>query len=258
MNLGLTHRTALITGSYRGTGRIIAERMLAEGAKVLVHGFTKAQADTAVAELGAGVAVSFDPTSDDCRTTLDALAADHHIDVLINNYGHADRGDWQTLDTADWVRVYEHNTLSCVRLIDALVPAMKARGYGRIINLGTVGSTRPNGERPHYYAAKGALANLTQSLAKNLGRHGITVNLVSPALIRTPEVESAFRAQADRDGKPSDWASVEAELARNIPLGRIATREEVADLVLFLASDRAAGIHGQNIRVDGGQLGIVQ
>ena len=258
MELGLENRTALVTGSYRGTGQIIAGQLLAEGCRVLVHGFTEAQASAAVAALGGGVAVHFDPTSDAVAADLKQLLAEYPIDILINNYGNADQGHWQQLTTADWYRAYEHNALASVRLIDALLPPMRERGWGRIIYLGTVGSTRPNVARPHYYAAKGALANLTQSLAQAVAGSGVTVNLVSPGLIRTPEVEAAYIGRAERRGEPSDWAAVEAKLARDIPLGRISTREDVADAVLFLASERAGGIHGLNLRLDGGQLGLVQ
>ncbi|MEM1433996.1 MAG: SDR family oxidoreductase [Pseudomonadota bacterium] len=258
MELGLGNRTALVTGSHRGTGQIIAKHLLAEGCRVLVHGFTEEQATAAVATLGAGSPVHFDPTSAAVAADLAQLTAAYTIDILINNYGNADQGRWQQLETADWYRAYEHNALASVRLIDALLPGMRERGWGRIINLGTVGSTRPNVARPHYYAAKGALANLTQSLAQAVAGSGVTVNLVSPGLIRTPEVEAASIARAERRGEPTEWAAVEAELAKDIPLGRISTREDIADAVLFLASARAGGIHGLNLRLDGGQLGLVQ
>lgn len=258
MELGLAQRTALVTGSYRGTGLVIARQLLGEGVTVLIHGFTLSAAEAARDELGGGIAVAFDPTSDHCRTALEELAATYPIDILINNYGNADQGAWQGLASADWYRAYDHNALASVRTIDALLPAMRERGWGRIINLGTVGSTKPNAARPHYYAAKGALANLTQSLAQAVGGTGVTVNLVSPGLIRTPEVEAGYRARAERRGDSTDWADIERELAANIPLGRIATRDEVAAVVVFLASEQAGAIHGQNLRIDGGQLGIVE
>ena len=130
----------------------------------------------------------------------------------------------------------------------------------RIINLGTIGSTRPNSVMPHYYSAKGALATLTVSLAKELGPRGITVNLVSPGLIRTPEVEAQYLKHALESGWGNDFDAAEAKITEAFfpnPLNRIATREEVADVVLFLASARASFVNGQNIRVDGGAVDIV-
>jgi NAD(P)-dependent dehydrogenase (short-subunit alcohol dehydrogenase family) len=110
---------------------------------------------------------------------------------------------------------------------------------------------------PHYYAAKGALATMTVSLAKELGGTGITVNLVSPGLIRTPEVEAAYLERGRRKGWGQTWEEIEPRVAADIPIGRIVCREEVADLVLFLASPLSDAIHGQNIRIDGGALDIV-
>ena len=113
---------------------------------------------------------------------------------------------------------------------------------------------------PHYYASKGALATLTVSLAKELAGSAITVNTVSPGLIRTAEVEAQYRAVAKRKGWGESWAEIEAGIMAEggaNPLGRIARVEEVADLVVFLASDRAGFINGQNIRIDGGAVDIV-
>ena len=113
---------------------------------------------------------------------------------------------------------------------------------------------------PHYYSAKGALATLTVSLAKELGPRGITVNLVSPGLIRTPEVEAQYLKQAKDAGWGNDFETAEEKITEKFfpnPLKRIATRQEVADVILFLASARASFVNGQNIRVDGGAVDIV-
>ncbi|MEZ5560677.1 MAG: SDR family oxidoreductase [Pseudomonadales bacterium] len=257
MELGLSGKTALVSGSHRGTGLIIAGHLAREGVRVLVHGFERAQAEAAVTELGAGVAVWGDITCDAGAAELVSQCHGEHLDILVNNYGTAARGSWQASGTNDWLEAYQHNVLSAQRLIQAFLPGMRERGRGRIINLGTVGSTRPNSRMPQYYSAKGALATMTISLARELAGTGVRVNLVSPGLILTPEVQAAELERARRNGWGDTWEAVEARVAAEIPIGRIVRREEVADLVVFLASDRADAIHGQNIRIDGGSLGIL-
>jgi 3-oxoacyl-[acyl-carrier protein] reductase len=254
MDLRLGGKTALVTGSARGTGLIIARRLAEEGARVLVHGLEPGHAERAVAELGVGVPVTGDITTDAGAAALLHQCRDEPIDILVNNYGTADSGTWDRSDTDDWLLAYQKNVLSAQRLIRALLPDLRARPFARIINLGTVGSTRPNARMPHYYAAKGALATMTISLAREVAGTAIRVNLVSPGLILTPEVEAAWLARGPANGWGDTWAEIEPHVAADIPIRRIARREEVADLVAFLASPLADAIHGQNIRIDGGAL----
>jgi NAD(P)-dependent dehydrogenase (short-subunit alcohol dehydrogenase family) len=258
MELGLSDKTALVTGSHRGTGAIIAARLIDEGATVLVHGFTRDEAERACETNRGGRAVWGDiATVEGTEQLLSHCATTPPIDILVNNYGTAGPGRWDDTDEAAWLDMYQRNVLSARRLIQRLLPGMRERRWGRIINLGTVGSTRPAARMPHYYAAKGALATLTVSLAQEVASSGITVNLVSPGLIHTAEVEANYIAQGRRNGWGETWAEIEPRVAADIPIGRIVRREEVADLVAFLASPRADAIHGQNIRIDGGALGVL-
>ena len=263
MDLELEGKTALVTGAYRGTGAGIAKALAAEGARVVVHGFAADEAAPVADEIGAAAtAIAGDILTDDgAEEAADAaLSATGRIDILVNNYGKAERGAWMESESADWIDVYEKNVLSAARMVRLLVPGMKQAGWGRVINLGTVGSTRPGARMPHYYAAKGALATMTVSLAKDLAGSGITVNTVSPGLIRTVEVEETYRKLAVRKGWGETWPEIEAGIMREVmdnPTGRIARIEEVGDLVAFLASPRADFINGQNIRIDGGAVDIV-
>lgn len=258
MDLQLTGKTALVTGAHRGTGHVIAQHLAAEGARVLLHGFTAEQSQSAASNITPKVIpVAGDITTDvGAQQLLDALAATPP-DILVNNYGTADRGDWGSADTNAWLDAYQKNVLSAQRLIRGLLPGMRERDFGRIINLGTVGSTRPNAIMPHYYAAKGALATLTVGLAKEVAGTGIRVNLVSPGLILTPEVEAAYIKRGQTKGWGDTWEQVEPHVAKDIPIGRIVRREEVADLICFLASPKADALHSQNIRIDGGAVDIV-
>lgn len=263
MELDLSGRRALVTGSDRNTGQVIAATLGAAGAAVVVHSNEGAEAARrTAAELDCAHAVSGDlGTETGCEEVLRQLQdADLAIDVLVNNYGTASRGKWDTASSADWLDMYEKNVLSVARLVRGLTAGMKQAGWGRIVNLGTIGSHRPGAIMPHYYSAKGALATLGVSLAQELAGTGITVNTVSPGLIHTPDLEAGYRQRAQKKGWGEDWDDIMAHIVAEDfpnPCGRIATRQEVADLVLFLCSERAGFINGQNIRVDGGAIAYV-
>lgn len=256
MDLHLASRRALVSGSSRGTGAGIARVLAREGATVYVHGFELEAAEVvarAIREEG------FDARAlaGDIRTDAGARAvaeAAGEIDILVNNYGVAEAGSW-TSPTADWIDIYEKNVLSGVRLVQALTPGMKARGWGRVLFVSTVGYARPNSRMPHYYASKMALVNMTLSLAKELAHTGITVNCISPGIIATPEIREMYERRAIQHGEPSDWASIEQRIVHGDmpnPAGIVGTPEDIGELVAFLASDRARYVNAANIRIDGG------
>lgn len=264
MDLGLRGRTALVTASYRGTGRGIARVLAAEGATVVVHGFDLELAEVVAAELratgGDARAVSGDLlTQDGAAALVDAAGP---VDVLVANYGVADRGRWfdAATDDAAWFESYNKNVVSAVRLVRGLVPGMRERGWGRIVLVGTVGTLRPGTRQPQYYAAKGALPGLTTSLAHELAGTGITANLVSPGIIATDEVRERYTLRAQALGRPTDWPSVQQlvfEEFMDLPTKRVPEPEDVGHLVAFLASERAASITGANYRIDGGAANAV-
>jgi NAD(P)-dependent dehydrogenase (short-subunit alcohol dehydrogenase family) len=257
VDLSLNKHTALVTGSHRGTGQIIAKALLDEGAQVLVHGLLDGQAEQSAELIGGGIPVTGDITNDAGADALTAQCADYEVDILVNNYGTADPGTWTDSSADDWIEAYQKNVLSAQRMIRHFLPGMRNMGWARIINLGTIGSSRPNSRMPGYYASKGALANMSVGLAKEVAGTGIRVNLVSPGLILTPEVEAAYLASGQRKGWGETWEEIEPHVAKDIPIRRIARREEVAALVTFLCSEQADAIHGQNIRIDGGAVDIV-
>lgn len=257
MKLNLSGKAALVTGAHRGTGQVIAQSLAAEGATVFVHGPDEAALEGTLALIpGAHPAPGNIESDDGAAAVADACGS---VDILINNMGSAERGKWSDLTIEDWYKSYEHNVLSGVRLIQHCSPAMQNKGWGRIIALGTIGTTTPNKVMPQYYAAKGALVTMMVSLSKALAGSGVTANTVSPGLITTDEMVAAFTARAKKRGEPDDWPSVERALAKemNITTGRIPTREDVANLVTFLASPMADAINGQSIRIDGGMTGTV-
>lgn len=240
MELGLNEKVALVTGSHRGTGAGIAGALAREGARVLVHGHEAGQADATVRPLrAAGLdvhGVAGDLTSDAGADEVVAQAFEvaGRVDVLVNNYGVAEGGGWLETSTDEWISIYQKNVLAGVRLVRSFAPAMRERGWGRIIWLGTIGAHRPGARMPHYYASKAVLPNVCTSLAQELEGSGVTVNLVSPGLIATAEVVTHF----ERCGEAPDG---------------VASVEDVAAVVVFLASERAAAVNAANLRVDCGR-----
>lgn len=242
MDLGISGRVALVTGSHRGTGSAIAASLAAEGVRVLVHGFEAGQADPVVDAIvsrgGSAQAVTGDLSTDEgARALLDSVG--DRLDIVVCNYGVAQGGRWSRIETDAWVEAYDRNVLTAVRVAAGAAPRLVEQGWGRIVFLGTVGTIRPGAVRPQYYGAKAALPALTVSLAKELAGTGVTVNLVSPGLIATAEVLERIGDRPVGEVFPG-------------MAGRVAQPAEVADLVAYVCSEQAGAITGSNFRIDGG------
>jgi 3-oxoacyl-[acyl-carrier protein] reductase len=265
MELGLNGRTALVTGATKGIGFAIAERLLREGAAVTVCGRDEAQLQRACSELSAYGSVA--PVAADVRRPEDikrlvAAAVDESgsIDVLVNNAGGITNfGGYDDLDQADWVEAFELNLMSAVNASRAVVPRMRERGWGRIVNIATESATQPDAFFPHYAAQKAALLSVTKSLSKALAGTGILVNAVSPAFIKTPIIEGMLADIAAKEG--IDVEQAEREFLRrerpNITLGRPGRPAEVAQIVAVLCSEAASFVNGTNVRVDAGSVATI-
>jgi 3-oxoacyl-[acyl-carrier protein] reductase len=260
MDLGLRDRVVLISGAHRGTGAGTARVFAAEGARVAVHGHEPGQADAVAdgirAAGGIAVAVDGDLHTEEGAARVVAMteAALGPVSVLVNNYGAPVDSSWDT-PAGEWVRGWEVNLLTAVRLTQRVLPGMKARRWGRIVFLGTVGTDRPGDRNPDYYGTKGALTVLVRSLAKELRGTGITVNLVSPGLIATDEIREMMRRRAAAAGVDGDWSEVERWAAATVLpnlTGRVATPEDVGRVVAFVGSEAAWHIDGADLKVDGG------
>jgi NAD(P)-dependent dehydrogenase (short-subunit alcohol dehydrogenase family) len=266
MDLRLTGKRALVTGSTSGIGEAIARALAREGVRVVVHGRREAETERVVADIerdgGRAVAVAGDVSTDEgARRIVGGVESAGGIDILVNNAGVWDGRAWLEVAPAEWVSLYETNVVSAVRLVRAFLPTFKSAGWGRFIQLASgVATSPPPGREPHYAATKAALVNLTVGLAKELAGSGVTANAISPGIILTSSIRAYFQSMAEREGWGTDWPAIEKRLAAQVfhnPSGRMGRPEEVANLVAFVASPLADFIQGANLRVDGGYVGSV-
>jgi len=239
----LTDQVAVVTGGARGIGRGIGSVLSAEGATVVIVDLDAELGKTAAAELG-GLAVSADVTD---RGSVEAMAARvvgelGRIDILCANAGAYPSAILEELDEETWNGVMDLNVGGAVRSVRACLPAMRARGYGRIVLTSSI--TGPITGQPgfaHYGASKAAMLGFMRSAAVELARSGITINAVMPGNVSTPGFADTSDEHRDR-------------MLMAIPMGRYAEPEEVGWAVRFLASPEAGYITGQTLVVDGGQV----
>jgi NAD(P)-dependent dehydrogenase (short-subunit alcohol dehydrogenase family) len=265
VELGLRERVVLITGASRGTGAGTARVLAREGARVLVHGFD-ATPTAAVVEGIRGEGGRADPIVGDICTDAGAdevaaavAALGCTVDILVNNYGVAEGAGWFDDSAQSWHEQFDKNVVSAFRMVQRFVPAMRARGWGRVVFVSTIGATRPRANLPAYYSSKTALPGTTVSLMKELAGMGITVNTVSPGIIATDEVVASFTERAQRAGKPTDWESLQRVMVESMPnpTGRVPTTEDIGRVIAFVVSDAAWHLNGLHLRVDGGAVDCV-
>ncbi|WP_394848689.1 SDR family oxidoreductase [Pendulispora brunnea] len=247
-------KVVVVTGAARGLGRGIAARFAAEGAQVLLADRDPAVRETAH-ELGAASAVADVTSPDDVNALFEKARTDlGGVDVLVNNAGIITIHRLEDLTLADWERVLAVNTTGTFLCCQAAAKCMRARGEGgRILNAASGQARQGFIYTPHYAASKFGVVGLTQSLAKELAKDGITVNAYCPGIVSTEMWDYNDRAWGKLLGNYAP-GELMAEWVSRIPLGRAGTTDDVANLLLFLASDAASYITGQTINVDGGMF----
>jgi len=251
LDLGLEGRIALITGGSDGLGRATAARLAREGARVAICARRERHLqDTAAAlrdETGGEVlpVVADVARADGCRRFVDeAVRALGGVDILINNAGTSAARGLEEIDDAAWQADIDLKLMAAVRLCRAVIPIMRERGGGAIVNATIVGAKAPAARSLPTTVTRAAGINLTKSLANEYARDRIRVNTICIGLIKSAQWER--RA----DDRPLD--AFYAEIAARVPLGRVGEAEEYADLAAFLVSERAAFITGTAINLDGG------
>ena len=256
MDLGLGGKRVLITGGSRGIGFACARGFLGEGASVVIAARDRARLDEAKKELSARAqgTVEIVPLDMASPGAAEKLASAHpDIDILVNNAGAIPGGDLLTVDEAKWRAAWDLKVFGYINLARAVFARMKAKKRGVIVNVIGLG-----GERMDFGYAAGAAGNaalmaLTQALGSRSVDHGIRVMGVNPGLVATERLPYLMGQRAEKEfGDAKRWPEIVAKL--DLPMGRPATTEEIANVVVFLASDRASYMSGSIVRVDGGTM----
>jgi NAD(P)-dependent dehydrogenase (short-subunit alcohol dehydrogenase family) len=252
----LEGKVAIVTGAASGFGRATALRFAREGARVVVADLDAARGDDVVAEVRAAGSdarlLVGDVSSLDVARSAVALAVDDlgGLDVLVNNAGIVQGDDRNTWDTSEekWDLVLQVNLRSVFVCSKAAIPVMLERGGGSIVNIASIAASVCTGGAA-YAASKGAILSYTRHTARELARRGVRMNAVSPGFMRTP------MTTGERDGLDEEAQEARvAGFATHLPMKRMGAMDDIADAVLFLASDEAGYITGQEVIVDGGYV----
>ena len=258
MDLSLAGRTALVTGSTAGIGHAIARGLLEQGATVWINGRTEQRVTHAVGELRAamaganvqGVAVDVGTAAGTARL-IEALP---DVDILVNNAGIFEPKPFEEIPDGDWLRFFEVNVMSGIRLTRHYVGGMRQRNWGRIIFVSSESAINVPVEMVHYGMTKTAQLAVSRGVAETLAGTGVTVNAVLPGPTRSEGVATFVDRLARAQG--ISFAQAEAEFFRTVRptslLKRFETVEEVANMVVFLCTPAASATHGAAVRVDGG------
>ena len=260
MDLGLADRVCVVTGSTSGIGLVAAELLAAEGAQVVVCGRDSGRVELARAGTGAALGVVCDLGEPSAPEQLigESTRALGRVDCLVNNVGLAYQADFEELSDEQWDEMWQLNVMSFARSIRAVLPGMRERGRGAIVNVSSTSGKRPSTSMPNYSVTKAAVLSLSRLVADLYAKDGIRSNAITPG----PTATEAWLApggladqQAERTGKSRD--EVLEAVAKGRPLGRLAEPEEIAAVIVFLCSDRANYVTGSAWSADGGTVPII-
>jgi len=259
MDLGLKDKLALVSGSTAGIGLAIAEALAREGARVIVNGRTQGAVDEAVARLKSSTGGEMHGFAGDLSAAApaEALARLHPgVEILVNNLGIFEPKPFEDIPDADWVRFFEANVLSGVRLARLYLPAMKRADWGRIVFISSESAVQIPAEMIHYGMTKTAQLAVSRGLAEWVAGTGITVNSILPGPTRSRGVNDFVETLAKANG--SSFEAFEKQFFETVRptslIKRFATPQEVASLVAYIASPLASATTGAALRVDGGVI----
>jgi 3-oxoacyl-[acyl-carrier protein] reductase len=259
MDTGLKDKTVLITASSMGIGKAVAEMFAEEGCKIAISSRSKENLLSTAQELKDKFSIEpFWSVCDlnkqkDIENTFNAVSSQFgNIDILVNNCGGPVPGLFQQLDEEDWNNAYEQVLLSSVRFSKLVLPGMMANNWGRIINLTSISVKQPVDNLVLSNSLRAGVSGLTKTLSNEVAKFNITVNNVAPGMTLTRRLYELAVVEAKEKGKSHEEILV--EMAKRIPLNRLAKPEEIASVVIFLASKQASYVTGVTIQVDGGYI----
>ena len=257
MDLRLTGKLALVTGSTAGIGYAIAEALVREGARVVVNGRSRESVDEAVSRLNAispQIASGFPGDMSTAAAAADVARRFPSVEILVNNMGIFEPKPFEEITDAEWERFFQVNVLSGIRLARLFLPAMKRANWGRIIFISSESGVQIPAEMIHYGMTKTAQLAVSRGLAEAVAGTGITVNCVLPGPTKSRGVGDFVEALAKQEGKT--FEQFETEFFKKVRptslIKRFARPEEVASLVAYVASPLSSATTGAALRVDGG------
>jgi len=263
MDLGLTGRSCIVTGASQGIGRVVVEQLVAEGANVLaVARRADVLQEVGTATHGPGRVVPFaaDVTEPAAGTTVVAAALEAFgaVDVLVNNAGTSYVKELGALTDEDWTRNHDLHVMAPMRLMQAAAPLMGARGWGRIVNVASSAGKRPSPMNAAYAVSKAGQLSLSRVFADAYAEQGVLVNAVAPG-VTASELWVADGGMADQLAAQQGTTREQQIAAREsrAPIGRMSEPREIADVVVFLCSERASSVAGAAWSVDGGAVQII-
>ena len=233
----LENKTILITGSSRGIGAATARLAKNYGATVILHGKTESEELKKLSKALESAYIVFDVADE--RATIKEIGKFKRIDILVNNAGINPSKTFAQLANEDWRQIFEVNVLGVVNVSKAVITGMIKRGYGKIINIASIKGFPSISGKPAYAASKSAIIRITSSMAEEFAPYNILINAVAPGFTETEMTKASLSPK------------IQGQIDK-IPLKRMATPNEIAEVILFLASARSDYITGQTIAVDGG------
>ncbi len=258
MDLGLSGRVALVAAGSKGLGRAVADELAAEGAAVAICARGAEALDEAVRAITAaggraqGIAAAVARPGEASRIVAEAERAFGRVDILVTNSGGPRSGTHDAISGEDWAHAVHLLLDSAVGFARAVLPGMRQRGWGRILNLTSIAAKQPVDGLMLSNSVRAAVIGFARTLATEVAAEGITVNNLLPGYTRTARVEDLARQMAATQG--ADEGGLIARWEREIPRRRLGEPREFAGLAAFLASERASYITGQSIAVDGGGI----